>query len=284
MMFVVKGVVNLSDSTKGELAIVSYQSTQGDHRMSFFYNREEVFSDFTLSFGEVISKLDKRPNEIVVADRKAYLRVVEDELELVDLHLYSKSDKELTATMKIHPTEAVLTKQVVSVHKYKLPDLETAVRAKSHMKQYQMKGLTLAMKLAWENPIKYDEVDIFPVDNYYADFEAMTDVVYLDYTIQDYTQQVKSVEELVDQVAIDEEEYLQDDELEEIIEEYEEESIDDDYEEEEDEEEVEIELPTRKIIQKAPQVKEEPKKKQANTQPRDKNGKFISNKKKKNNK
>ena len=38
MMFVVKGVMNLSDSTKGELAFVSYQNTQGDHNMSFFYN------------------------------------------------------------------------------------------------------------------------------------------------------------------------------------------------------------------------------------------------------
>lgn len=287
MMFVVKGVVNLSNNNEGELAIVSYQNANGDHKMSFFYNREEVFSDFRLSFSEVISKLDKRPVEIVVHDLNAYLRVTEEDFELVDLSIYTKDDKEAQNTTRRNPGESECTRQNALVYSFFIPSIDTCVRSKSHMKQYQMRGLTLAMKLAWENPISYSEVDIFPVDNVYADFEAMTDVVNLDYTIKDFTQPVKSVEELVEEVEEDEEEYLQDDELEEITEQYEEESIDDDdeYEEEEDEE-VEIELPPIKRKVKVEEVKEQPKKeqpkkKQANTQPRDKSGKFLPKNKKK---
>ena len=279
MMFVVKGAVNLSNNTEGELAIVSYQNTNGDHCMSFFFNKEEVFSDFGLSFSEVLSKLDKRPHNIVVYDRNAYLRASEDALEIVDLHMYTNEDKDSKQSVRRNPVESECIKQNVLVHSFEVPNLDMSVRAKSHMKQYQMRGLSLVMKLAWENPIKYDQVDIFPVDNYYADFEAMTDVMYFDYTIQDYTQPVKSVTELVEE-EVDEEEYLQDDELEEIIEEYEEEPIED-IEEELDE--VEMEIP--ELPQRRPKKEDKPKKSttqqgKTNTQPRDKNGKFVSSKKK----
>lgn len=271
MMFVVKGAVNLSNNTEGELAIVSYQNTNGDHCMSFFFNKEEVFSDFGLSFSEVLSKLDKRPRNIVLYDRKAYLRASEDALEIVDLHMYTNEDKDSKQSVRRNPVESECTKQNVLVHSFEVPNLDMSVRAKSHMKQYQMRGLSLVMKLAWENPIKYDQVDIFPVDNYYADFEAMTDVMYFDYTIQDYTQPVKSVTELVEE-EVDEEEYLQDDELEEIIE-----------DEEEELDEVEMEIP--ELPQRRPKKEDKPKKSttqqgKTNTQPRDKNGKFVSSKKK----
>ena len=292
MMFVVKGAVNLSNNTEGELAIVSYQNTNGDHCMSFFFNKEEVFSDFGLSFSEVVSKLDKRPHNIVLYDRKAYLRASEDALEIVDLHIYTNEDKDSKQSVRRNPVESECIKQNVLVHSFEVPNLDMSVRAKSHMKQYQMRGLSLVMKLAWENPIKYDQVDIFPVDNYYADFEAMTDVMYFDYTIQDYTQPVKSVTELVEEEVdaqeIDEEEYLQDDELEEILEDYEEEPIEED-EDLEDEDEVEMEIPD---LTPRRQKKVEPKKEvnkpkksttqqgKTNNQPRDKNGKFTSTKKK----
>lgn len=282
MMFVVKGAVNLSNNTEGELAIVSYQNTNGDHCMSFFFNKEEVFSDFGLSFSEVLSKLDKRPHNIVVYDRNAYLRASEDALEIVDLHMYTNEDKDSKQSVRRNPVESECIKQNVLVHSFEVPNLDMSVRAKSHMKQYQMRGLSLVMKLAWENPIKYDQVDIFPVDNYYADFEAMTDVMYFDYTIQDYTQPVKSVTELVEE-EVDEEEYLQDDELEEIIEEYEEEPIEDIEYVEEELDEVEMEIP--ELPQRRPKKEDKPKKSttqqgKTNTQPRDKNGKFVSTKKK----
>lgn len=282
MMFVVKGAVNLSNNTEGELAIVSYQNTNGDHCMSFFFNKEEVFSDFGLSFSEVLSKLDKRPHNIVLYDRKAYLRASEDALEIVDLHMYTNEDKDSKQSVRRNPVESECTKQNVLVHSFEVPNLDMSVRAKSHMKQYQMRGLSLVMKLAWENPIKYDQVDIFPVDNYYADFEAMTDVMYFDYTIQDYTQPVKSVTELVEE-EVDEEEYLQDDELEEIIEEYEEEPIEDIEYVEEELDEVEMEIP--ELPQRRPKKEDKPKKSttqqgKTNAQPRDKNGKFVSTKKK----
>ena len=152
------------------------------------------------------------------------------------------------------------------------------------------------MKLAWENPVKYDDIDLYPVEHYYADYEAMTDIVYLDYTIIDYTQPVKSVTELVEE-AMQEEEYIQDDELEDIMDQYEEEPIDDE-EEYDDEDEIEMEIPnlTPRRVAKSnviPPVVEEPKEevkpqptkkdnKKPNTtpqgktfnQPRGKDGKF----------
>lgn len=296
MMFVVKGAVNLSNNTEGELAIVSYQTVSGDHNMSFFYNKEEVFSEFILGFSDVISKLDRRPKEIVVHDRNAYLRVSEDSFELVDTSIYTEQDKEAETLTRRNAGESACIRQNALVHNFYIQNLRECVRSKSHMKQYQMQGLSLAMKLAWENPIKYDEVDIFPVDSVYADFEAMTDVVTLDYTIRDYTQPVKSVEELIEEEVdtvdtreVDEEDYLRDDELEEILEDYEEEPIEED-EDLEDEDEVEMEIPD---LTPRRQKKVEPKKEvnkpkksttqqgKTNNQPRDKNGKFTSTKKKK---
>lgn len=277
MMFVVKGVVNLSNNTEGDLAIVSYQTASGDHNMSFFYNKEAIFTEFELSFSEVISKLDKRPHNIVLYDNHVYLRATEDVLELVDLHMYSTEDEKLKQFGRKHPVESECTQQKAYVHSFKISNLDMSIRAKSHIKQYQMRGLSLVMKLAWENPIKFDEVDIFPVDNYYADFEAMTDVMYFDYTIQDYSQPVKSVEELVEEVEIEEEEYLTDDELEEIIEDYEEEPI-------EDEDIIDIEfteIPQRKAkTEPKPPKKSTTQQGKTQNQPRDKNGKFVSTKKK----
>ena len=284
MMFVVKGVVNVSGDV-GELALVSYQNANGDHNMSFFFNREEVFSDFTLSFSDVLSKLDKRPREIVVHDRNAYIRVTETEFELVDIAIYTKDDKKAEKTTRRNPGESECIRQNALVHNYYIPNIGTCVRAKSHMKQYQMQGINLAMKLAWENPIKYDEVDLFPVDSVYADFEAMTDVVKLDYTIRDFTQPVKPVVDLNYKEDIEDEEdeeYLQDDELEEIIEQYEEETEEDQVEEEEEDED-EIEIDFEEIPRKAkpqPTTKKVPNKKsttqkgKTSEQPRGKDGKF----------
>lgn len=287
MMFVIKGVSSYSENTLGELAIVSYQDSKGEHNMSFFYNKEEIFSDFVVSYSNVLSKLDKRPQEIVLADKQAYLRVAEDNFELVDLYKYTNEDKKSVKTEKHSPVEASVIRQVARVHNYDIPDLDLAVRAKSHMKQYQMRGLTLAMKLAWENPIKYDEVELYPVPSYYADFEAMTDVVYLDYTIQDYTQPVKSVTELAEEdkyylpPGMSEDELLQDDELEDIMDHYEEEPIEDEVEWEE---EVPVPMTTPVKVRPKGQSKyiptkdKEEKKPQKNEQPRDKSGKFTSKK------
>src|SRR5574344_1747405 len=52
MMFVIKGVVNLSNDEVGELAFVSYQGTAGDYRFSFFFNKEVKKSAFELSGGQ----------------------------------------------------------------------------------------------------------------------------------------------------------------------------------------------------------------------------------------
>lgn len=314
MMFVVKGVVNLSNDIEGEWAVVSYQNTSGDHCMTFFFNKEEIFSDFQVSYSKVLANLDRKPTEILLHDTKTYLRVTKDMMEIVDLTMYTKQDKESKVPQKSMVTLSECSRQNITLHEFEIPGLEQSVRAKSHMRTYRMQGVILAMKLAWENPIRYDEVEIFPVDNYYADFEAMTDIVYLDYTIQDYTQPVKSVQELAQEYEEEEYEEEEDEEIEfdeeEQVEAYEEH---DDYEEEEDEDEIEMDdievLPTRRSramdtiippqdteeVQEEVEVKEETKKNNKkkdkkdkkikkvsnnSNQPRGKDGKFTSSKKK----
>lgn len=227
MMFVIKGVVNLSNDEVGELAFVSYQGTAGDYRFSFFFNKEEIMSDFRMEYSEVLGVLDNKVRkEIMSYDVNTYLRVTEDSFEIVDLNLYTEDDTNSIVVDKDSVAECSYIHRRVAVHKFSLPCLDLAVRAKSHQKQYQMRGIKLAFHLALENPIKYNEVDLIPLECYYADYEAMADIVNLDYTIQDYTQPLKSVVELS-------EDHLEEDQEEDL--DYEEEEI-------EDEDEVEMDL------------------------------------------
>lgn len=232
MMFVIKGVVNLSNDEVGELAFVSYQGTAGDYRFSFFFNKEEIMSDFNMEYSEVLGVLDNKVHkEIMSYDVNTYLRVTEDSFEIVDLNLYTEDDTNSIVVDKDSVAECSYIHRRVAVHKFSLPSLDLAVRAKSHQKQYQMRGIKLAFHLALENPIKYNEVDLIPLECYYADYEAMADIVNLDYTIQDYTQPLKSVVELSEDHLEEEE-----DDLEEDLD-YEEEEIED-----EDEDEIEMDL------------------------------------------
>ena len=307
MMFVIKGVNSLASKREGELAIVSYQDSTGSHNMSFYFDREEIYTDFNIKYNEVIAKLDKRPDNVVLHSGNVYISATNSIFELIDMNLYTTEDRDLQEYVKEEVTSADVILQRVRANKFIIFDIDSAVRTKSHMKQYGMNGITLAMKLAWENPVKFEDIDSYPIPPYYADFEALTDIVYLDYAIKDFT--TKSVQELTQEV-----DYLEDEELEEIVEQYEEseeyveEPIDDDQEEEE----IEIDLGTlqrrtrpQKVMddikeeqEEEPQeetkeeVKEEPKKlpkveekpkantKKKNTQPRTRDGKFAPKKKK----
>lgn len=234
MMFVIKGVVNLSNEQVGELAFVSYQGTNGDYRFSFFFNKEEIMSDFTMDYSEVLEVLDNKVRkEIMSYDVNTYLKVTEDSFELVDLNYYTEEDTKSVVVDKNSVAECSYMHRRIALHKFSLPSIDLAVRAKSHQKQYQMRGIKLAFHLALENPIKYNEVDLIPLECYYADYEAMADIVYLDYTIQDYTQPLKSV------VELSEDHLEEEDDLEEDLD-YEEEIEDE--EDEEDEDEIEMDL------------------------------------------
>lgn len=289
MMFVIKGVENLSNNVVGELAIVSYQGTNGDYTLSFFFDKEEIMSDFKMEYSEVLAVLDNKAHkEIMSYDVNTYLRVTEDSFELVDLNLYTNDDTKSIKVSKNSVTECTYTHRRIALHKFSLQGLDVAVRAKSHMKQYHMRGIRLAFHLALENPIKYNEVDLIPLESYYADYEAMADVVTLDYTIQDYTQPPKSVVELSEDHANEQEE-----EVEEY--EYADEGIDeiemdlDDEEEEEEVEEVEHDEEESPVVEEQPPVEEpvKPKKTTKKTtkktpkkvnQPRTKDGKFAPKK------
>lgn len=290
MMFVIKGVTNLSSVKEGELAIVSYQDQSGNHNMSFYFDKEEIYTDFTLNYGEVLAKLDKRPQNIVAHSNNTYISVLDSTFELVDLNVYTQEDKDSKKNVKEDVSSTATMLQRVRRSQFMIHGLETAVRVKSHMKQYGMKGITLAMKLAWENPVKYEDIDNYPIPPYYADFEALTDIVYLDYTIKDYS--TKSVLELAEEV-----DPLEDEELEEILEEYEE--YEEEYLEEDNEDEIEMEIPniTRKrpvkntieevlqdvVVEPVVEEKKTPKSTtqqgKTNAQPRDKSGKFTKKKK-----
>lgn len=284
MMFVIKGVVNLSNDEVGELAVVSYQGTNGDYRLNFFFNKEEVLSDFNVDYAEVLGILDNKVRgEIMSYDVNTYLKVTEDSLEIVDLNLYTDNDTKSILPYKNAVTECTCTQRKVRVHQFSLPDLDVAVRAKSHQKQYHMRGIKLGFHLSLENPIKYNEVDLIPVESYYADYEAMADVVNLDYTIQDYTQPLKSVVELSEDHQEQEEDYEYYDEEEGIDE------VEMDIDDEDEQEPVEEAKPP--VVE--PKVEEKPKKtspkktspkkptkkeKTSPTQPRTKDGKFAPKK------
>lgn len=285
MMFVIKGVVNLSNDEVGELAVVSYQGTNGDYRLSFFFNKEEVLSDFNVDYAEVLGILDNKVRgEIMSYDVNTYLKVTEDSLEIVDLNLYTDKDTKSILPYKNAVTECTCIQRKVRVHQFSLPDLDVAVRAKSHQKQYHMRGIKLGFHLSLENPIKYNEVDLIPVESYYADYEAMADIVNLDYTIQDYTQPLKSVVELSEDHQEQEEDYEYYDE-EEGIDEVEM-DIDDEDEQEPVEEEAKPPVVEPKVEEKPKKTspkKTSPKKptkkeKTSPTQPRTKDGKFAPKK------
>ena len=130
MMFVIKGVNSLAGNREGELAIVSYQDSTGSHNMSFYFDREEIYTDFNIKYNEVISKLDKRPDKIVLHSGNVYLSATNSIFELIDMNLYTTEDRDLQEYVKEEVTSADVILQRVRANRFIIFDIDTAVRTK----------------------------------------------------------------------------------------------------------------------------------------------------------